>query len=168
MIFGHFSPPPRSVIWDSGLPRCKGLSVLCCAERVNTKPPEKEALTNPMGTPDQTYRAHEARAARVGLRRPPGGGVRGASTRKPTGCRTSLWPSLPAALHALLTNPMWLLTSLGYSAYTFVIGALAFWGPTLVTQVSLRCVHASGACKHTSGHRLHSEPMQFQYPQVRS
>lgn len=102
------------------------------------------------------------------LAAPTRGGVRGASTRKPTGCRTSLWPSLPAALHALLTNPMWLLTSLGYSAYTFVIGALAFWGPTLVTQVSLRCVHASGACKHTSGHRLHSEPMQFQYPQVRS
>lgn len=49
------------------------------------------------------------------------------------------------ALQALLGNPTWLCTSLGFAAYTFVIGALAFWGPTLVSEPPLAMQPAVGS-----------------------
>ena len=38
------------------------------------------------------------------------------------------------AIYALLTNSVYLFALLGYTMYTFVVGALAFWGPSLVSK----------------------------------
>ena len=40
-----------------------------------------------------------------------------------------------AALRAILTNPLFMLASLGYSCYTFTLGGVAFWGPTYAQDI---------------------------------
>jgi hypothetical protein len=35
-------------------------------------------------------------------------------------------------LHVCLTNPVFVLTTLGYGAYTFVLAGLAFYAPTFI------------------------------------
>lgn len=38
------------------------------------------------------------------------------------------------AIYHLIQNPVYMFALMGYTMYTFVIGALAFWGPTLVSK----------------------------------
>ncbi|KAG2392040.1 hypothetical protein C9374_013525 [Naegleria lovaniensis] len=38
------------------------------------------------------------------------------------------------AIYHLVKNPVYMFALMGYTMYTFVIGALAFWGPTLVSK----------------------------------
>ncbi|KAL9653263.1 hypothetical protein ABK040_010970 [Willaertia magna] len=48
------------------------------------------------------------------------------------------------AIYSLLTNSVYLFALLGYTMYTFVIGALSFWGPSLVAK-NLGISHTTGS-----------------------
>jgi MFS family permease len=53
-------------------------------------------------------------------------------------------PAAPAAYAALLRNRPYVLTVLGYAAYTFAIGALAFWTPSFLERArGLSKAHAT-------------------------
>eukprot|EP01062_Namystynia_karyoxenos_P008823 TRINITY_DN13114_c0_g1_i2.p1 TRINITY_DN13114_c0_g1~~TRINITY_DN13114_c0_g1_i2.p1 ORF type:complete len:550 (+),score=49.75 TRINITY_DN13114_c0_g1_i2:82-1731(+) len=39
-----------------------------------------------------------------------------------------LYPTVPEAIRRLACNPMWMMTTIGYGVYTFVIGGIAAWG----------------------------------------
>lgn len=66
----------------------------------------------------------------VFLRDPPRGGQDGAETN-----RASERISVAAAWRELLRNRLYVLTVAGYAAYTFALGALAFWMPAFLERV---------------------------------
>lgn len=173
---------------------------------VNKKPPEKETAGRPLGAhrvrplgPKLHHaphrESHPTRGITQGARRSHGFGHwplawipdlmgrQGAGAAHPLGAPDHVYQA-HEALQALLGNPTWLCTSLGFAArplpprrrdglsstspgvvgevapgtankapsplrmglpvaYTFVIGALAFWGPTLVSEVR---GHWRGVC----------------------
>lgn len=70
------------------------------------------------------------------LRDPPRGAQDGASGSAPAAApRAAAPPSAWATYYRLLQNRPYVLTILGYAAYTFAVGGLAFWMPAFLERV---------------------------------
>ncbi len=68
------------------------------------------------------------------LYEPPRGAHDAVGAPTPSGPAVSLGGAARAAYGALLRNRPYVLTVLGYAAYTFAIGALAFWTPSFLER----------------------------------
>jgi MFS transporter, Spinster family, sphingosine-1-phosphate transporter len=66
---------------------------------------------------------------------PPRGAQDSDATSTSSAHSLSVGRAAPAAYAALLSNRPYVLTVLGYAAYTFAIGALAFWTPSFLERI---------------------------------